>query len=39
MMPVRSYLKVNRALAARVNAYRSDWPGVLKACQNHFMIR
>jgi len=28
--------KVNRALAARVNAYRKDWPGVLQALSESF---
>jgi hypothetical protein len=29
--------KVNRAIAARLNAYREDWPGVLTALDGSFM--
>jgi len=31
------YALVNRALAARVDAYREDWPGVLAALEDSFL--
>ncbi|WP_412062551.1 RagB/SusD family nutrient uptake outer membrane protein [Rubrivirga sp. IMCC45206] len=31
------YARINRALAARVDAYRSDWAGVLAALDNSFL--